>query len=70
MVMLIAAVSSEIVLHRLQSKPTTTLCPREDLTVLHYLQKTDQETQTQTFKATFSQSGRQRAVCYICQCLR
>ena len=66
MVMLIAAVSTETVLHRLQSKPTTTLCPGEDLTVLHHLQKVDQETQTQTFKAAFSRPGRQRAVCSSC----
>jgi len=51
--MLTAAVSAEAVLHHLQSQPAETLRPRQNLAVVHHVQKIDQETQTQTFETSF-----------------
>ena len=64
MMMLIAAVSVEAVLHRLQPEPTATLPPRPGVTVVRRVQKTHQEAQTtSTTEARFDSrrtSQRQR----------
>ena len=54
MMLLTAAVSVETVLHRLQPKPTATLCTPQQLALVHHVQKIDREAQTQTFEASYS----------------